>query len=121
MGCEERAAAWRANAPSGSSRERRLQPEWAPSSGDTARMWELFPTMNQALVDEAKAITPVCLRRQQREPYYLASEPPDWCITGGGLDSEANSEKWQPKWRYHTRKDWLIGKRAGRILPLPSV
>jgi WD40 repeat protein len=93
------------------------------ASGDTAKVWELFPTMDQNLVDEAKAITPICLRRQQRDQYYLAPEPPDWCITGSGgsLDSDTDPEKWQPKWPYHTKawKDWLIAKRVGKILPLP--
>jgi WD40 repeat protein len=93
------------------------------ASGRTTRIWHAFPS-DQALVDEAKALTPVCLTPKQREQYYLEPEPPDWCITGSGIDlaPEADPSKWQPKWPYHTQawKDWLIAKRSGGNPPLPE-
>ncbi len=80
--------------------------------------------MPQTLVDEAKAIVPVCLTPKQRRVYNLAPEPPEWCITGSGngLDRETDPSKWQPKWPYHISKwkDWLIARRAGKTAPLPS-
>ena len=70
------------------------------SKDGTARVWETnFPL--QALVDEAKAITPLCLTSAQREQYYLSPEPPEWCITGSG--NGLYTENWQPKWPYDTR------------------
>ena len=88
-----------------------------------AHVWLAFPN-TQALVDDTKPITPVCLTPKQRAQYYLAPEPPEWCITGSGngLDAEADFSKWQPKWPYRTRvwQEWLIAKRAGKTSPLPA-
>jgi WD40 repeat protein len=78
------------------------------SDDKTARVWVIFPT-TQALVDEAKKLTPRCLTLAQRETFFLSTAPPAWCI-----DLE--------KWPYHTQawKDWLRYTRAGLKPPLPE-
>ncbi len=57
------------------------------SEDETARIWDFFWT-TQALVNHAKAIVPRCLTPIQREQFYLAPEPPRWCLT-------------MKKWPYH--------------------
>ena len=78
------------------------------SSDKTARIWRLFPT-TQSLVEDGKRAIPRCLTREQRERFFLASDPPSWCIEMG-------------KWPYHTSdwKDWLAAKRAGLNPPFPD-
>ena len=92
-------------------------------SGRTVQLWKVF-TSTQALIDNAKAIAPLCLTPKQRKQYYLSAAPPEWCITGsgGGLDTEDNPIKWQPKWPYRTKAwtDWLVAKRADIKAPLPK-
>jgi WD40 repeat protein len=93
------------------------------SSGMSGKLQFLtiFPNV-QASVDEAKAITPICPTPKQK--YYMAPEPPGWCITGSGhgLDTESDAEKWQPKWPYDTQawKESVIAKRAGKNPGLPK-
>ena len=51
------------------------------SNDNTARIWEVFED-KQALIDYAKTIVPRCLTKAQRQRFYLAPEPPQWCLTG---------------------------------------
>jgi len=51
------------------------------SNDNTARIWEVFED-KQALIDYAKTIAPQCLTKAQRQRFYLAPEPPQWCLTG---------------------------------------
>ena len=51
------------------------------SYDNTARIWEVFKN-KQALIDYAKTIVPRCLTKAQRQRFYLAPEPPQWCLTG---------------------------------------
>jgi WD40 repeat protein len=51
------------------------------SEDNTARIWEVFKD-KQALIDYAKTIVPRCLTKAQRQRFYLAPEPPQWCLTG---------------------------------------
>jgi len=78
-----------------------------------------FFTSPRALVEAAQTAIPVCIEAEHRRP-PLQPEPPEWCITGPGLQSQP-PENWKPKWPYHDPKwkDWLIARRAGRPSPLP--
>ena len=92
------------------------------SRDDTARLWLLLPTSQQALVPHAKRIVPRCLTQKQLRSFYLPPEPPRWCITGPGREAEANPAKWQPKWPYHTEawRLWLAARDRGEDPPLPN-
>ena len=74
----------------------------------TARLWEIFAN-TQALVSHAKAATPRCLTVAQRTTFFLAAEPPRWCIE-------------LEKWPYHTQawKQGLSDTRAGKNTPLAT-
>lgn len=78
------------------------------SDDTTARVWDNFKT-TQALIDLSKASVPRCLTRAERERFYLAPEPPSWCIT-------------KHKWPYQTEewKRWLAAKDADQKTPLPD-
>lgn len=83
--------------------------------------WSLF-TSAQSLVENAKRATPRCLSQQQRERYFLAPEPPRWCITGAGLEAQADSTKWHPKWPYATAdwRQWLVERDKGSEPDIPQ-
>jgi hypothetical protein len=70
--------------------------------------WEVFAN-TQELVSHAKAAIPRCLTSAQRNAFFLAPEPPEWCIE-------------REKWPYHTDvwKQWLSDTRAGKNPPLPT-
>src|SRR5262249_1882219 len=88
------------------------------SDDRTARLWDTetgkpigakkFANI-QEFVEEEEDETPRCLTHEQRRKFFLAAQPPEWCV---------NKEKWP----YHTPawKDWLAGTRAGKNPPLPS-
>jgi WD40 repeat protein len=80
------------------------------STDNTARIWPSFPT-TQSLVDEAKARLPRCLTQEQRARFFLAVEPPRWCITGARRDAEKDSSKWEPLWPY---KSPSVARQAPR-------
>jgi WD domain, G-beta repeat len=94
------------------------------SEDKTARLWDVFPN-TQSLVDDAKARLPRCLTQEQRARFFLAPEPPRWCITGAGHEAEKDSSKWEPKWPYHTAawRDWLLAADEAhkRGAPQPTV
>src|SRR5262249_55574570 len=70
-----------------------------------ARLWEIFAD-TQELVSHAKAGIPRCLTIAQRNAFFLAPEPPPWCIE-------------MEKWPYNTPvwKQWLADTRAGKNPP----
>jgi DNA-binding beta-propeller fold protein YncE len=74
----------------------------------TARLWDILPT-TQELVSHAKAAVPRCLISAQRSAFFLAPEPPLWCVE-------------KEKWPYHTDawKQWLSDTRAGKSPSLPA-
>ena len=51
------------------------------SNDTSARIWKVFKD-KQALIDYAKTIVPRCLTIAQRQRFYLAPDPPQWCLTG---------------------------------------
>jgi WD40 repeat protein len=85
------------------------------------RIWRVFPSIND-LTTAAKIVSPVCLSQSQREAQGITPEPPDWCITGPGLEQEVDTSKWQPKWPYagDDWKRWLVSTRSGGNIPLPT-
>jgi len=85
------------------------------ASGNTARLWRAFQDTH-GLVAHIKRSVPRCLTRTEREKAFLAREPPRWCITGPGLEQEADAAKWTPKWPYDTSewRDWLVAADAAR-------
>jgi WD40 repeat protein len=74
----------------------------------TARLWEIFAN-TQELVSHAKSAIPRCLTPMQRKAFFLAPEPPFWCIE-------------LEKWPYDTDawKQWLSDTRAGKSPPFPA-
>jgi WD40 repeat protein len=88
---------------------------------NTVRIWRLFPD-TQALIDQAKAAIPMCLRPADRQRLFLDPEPPRWCITGVGHERERDSASWAGLWPYNGRawKAWLTAKDRGETLPLPA-
>ena len=70
-----------------------------PDGSRTARPWEIAST--QEIVARAKAEAPRCLTLAQRKEFFLAPEPPAWCIE-------------MKKWPYHTPawEAWLAKPRA---------
>jgi hypothetical protein len=79
------------------------------SSGEkTVRLWDISADTEE-LVRRAKVAIPRALTRAQRKTFFLAPEPPAWCIE-------------MEKWPYNTPawKEWLADKRAGKDPPLPA-
>jgi WD40 repeat protein/energy-coupling factor transporter ATP-binding protein EcfA2 len=77
------------------------------SSDGTPPSWNIFPD-SQAFISAAKAAVPRCLTPAQRKAFFLAPEPPAWCIEMG-------------KWPCDTLewKQWLTDKRDGKNPSLP--
>jgi WD40 repeat protein len=86
-----------------------------PQENGNIQVWTIFATA-QDLVDRAKRALLTCLTPQQRKDAFLGPEPPQWCITGAGLENEPDPTKWQPKWPYKSEewRRWLLGNRHGR-------
>jgi hypothetical protein len=78
------------------------------ASWDATRIWRLFSN-TQDLIDKARQEIPRCLALDQRESFYLNSEPPAWCIE-------------MKKWPYDTEdwQEWLRFKQANADPPLPD-
>lgn len=76
----------------------------------------------QAVVVAAQNDVTRCLSRHQRKLYFLPTTPPRWCITGPGLENEADPAKWRPKYPFHSPewRDWLIAVDRGDDPLLPS-
>ena len=78
------------------------------SDDKTARLWKIFANIQEPVL-QANAAVPRCLTSEQRTAFFLASEPPQWCIE-------------LEKWPYDTEawKQWLSDTRAGKSSPLPD-
>ena len=79
------------------------------SSDGTVRLWDVFADPRE-LISAAKTVAPRCLTTEQRAAFFfLAAEPPAWCIT-------------MAKWPYQTAawKAWLADERAGKDPQLPA-
>jgi hypothetical protein len=78
------------------------------SADKTARLWNIFAS-TQKLVLAAKANVTRCLTTVQRTTFFLAPDPPEWCIA-------------MEKWPYQSAawKQWLANTRAGKTPQLPS-
>ena len=78
------------------------------ASGNTVRVSPVFSS-TKALVEQARHDVTRCLTTAERSQYFLAAEPPGWCIEMG-------------KWPYSTPewKTWLAAKISGEALPLPA-
>jgi WD40 repeat protein len=85
------------------------------SDDNTVRVWRAFQD-TQGLVEHIKRAAPRCLTPAEREKAFLEPEPPRWCITGPGLEQEADATKWVPKWPYDKLewRDWLVAADAAR-------
>jgi WD40 repeat protein len=108
-------------------------PDWAeaPGSdwGDVARTGHKF--MDRSLTDDlkvpgiielAKARVARCLTPGERAAAFLPEAPPRWCITGAGLETEKDADKWRPKWPYLGAQwlQWLLARDRGEDHPLPT-
>jgi hypothetical protein len=73
------------------------------------------------MVAYARATTAACLTPEQRKSFFLAPEPPRWCITGAGRET-APPDEWEGKWPYQSEawRQWLIDRDAGKDVPMPG-
>ena len=69
--------------------------------------WNVFPD-TQALIEAARSSVPRCIAPADREKYYLAEQPPDWCITLKKKPYDTDA------WR-----QWLAARKAGANPPMP--
>jgi WD40 repeat protein len=70
--------------------------------------WSFIPSV-QEMLDTARAYVPSCISPANRSDFYLADEPPAWCIELG--KKPYDTEDW---------KQWLANKKAGKTAPMPS-
>ena len=98
------------------------------SIDNTARVWRIFPH-TQAIVDFAKETASRCLTPEERKQFFLAVEPPRWCITGPSREQVTDIVKWNGKPPYRTEEwtQWLAATDAARAkgqnapqVPLPG-
>jgi WD40 repeat protein len=91
--------------------------------GAELREWPLLE-IDQNFVDEVKSKLARCIPMPTLRAMDILS-PPRWCITGPGLEMEANSTKWQPKWPYQSPawRDWQVKADASRrsSSPIPEL
>ena len=57
-----------------------------------------------------------CLTLEERAAFSLATEPPPWCITGAGRETESDPSHWVPKPPYDSDawRDWLNAVHVAR-------
>lgn len=74
------------------------------------------------LIERVQNSMPRCLTKSERSSYFLSLQPPRWCITGVGQETEKDPNLWQPKYPYHTKawKEWLLAKDAGKPVIMPA-
>jgi hypothetical protein len=98
------------------------------SIDNTARVWRMFPH-TQATVDFAKETASRCLTPEERKQFFLAVEPPRWCITGPSREQATDIATWNGKPPYRTQEwtQWLAATDAARAkgqsaprVPLPT-
>ncbi len=70
--------------------------------------WSFIPSV-QDMLDSARAYVPSCISPANRSDFYLADEPPAWCIERG--KKPYDTDDW---------KQWLANKKAGRAAPMPG-
>jgi WD40 repeat protein len=73
-----------------------------------AHAWSFIPSV-QDMLDNARDYVPSCIAPASRSDFYLADEPPAWCIERG--KKPYDTEDW---------KQWLADKKAGKTSPMPS-
>ena len=78
------------------------------SDDGTIKVWPTFQSMDD-LVGHARTTVERCLTPQERRHYFLAPEPPAWCIEM--KKQPYDSAQWQ---------QWLADKSAGKAPPLPE-
>ncbi|WP_417519909.1 toll/interleukin-1 receptor domain-containing protein [Minwuia sp.] len=90
-------------------------------SSDGGMIPDFVPEL-QTLVDMAKQKVTRCLPTDERRAAFLDPAPPRWCITGPGLETEPDPEKWQPVQPYRDAvwRNWLMARDAGQDTPLPE-
>jgi WD40 repeat protein len=74
------------------------------------------PERGRILLDKAQEMAPRCLSVEERRRYFLDPAPPRWCITGPGLEGEANERNWKPVSPYRTLewRRWLVSQSLPR-------
>lgn len=78
------------------------------SDDGTIKVWPTFQSVDD-LVGHARKTVERCLTPQERRNYFLAPEPPGWCI-------EMKKQPYDSaRWR-----QWLADKSAGKAPPLPE-
>jgi WD40 repeat protein len=73
-----------------------------------AYAWSFIPSV-QDMLDNARDYVPSCIAPADRSDFYLADEPPVWCIERGKKPYDIDD------W-----KQWLADKKAGKTSPMPS-
>jgi WD40 repeat protein len=90
-------------------------------SWDGPKSWP-FVRDAHAFVAKTQDSVARCLTPEQRRTNFLSPEPPRWCITGAGLENEADPARWQPVWPYGagTWRQWQVSRDKGEEAALPS-
>jgi WD40 repeat protein len=91
------------------------------SDDGTLRVWPVFSAV-QRLVDHAKRVVPRCLTASEAKAFFLDPEPPTWCVTGPGKETEPDTASWNAKWPFWGAewKSWLSSGRKGGSPHLPD-
>lgn len=76
--------------------------------GNEVHAWSFIPSV-QDMLDNARAYVPSCIAPASRSDFYLADEPPAWCIERG--KKPYDTDDW---------KQWLANKKAGKAAPMPT-
>jgi WD40 repeat protein len=61
-------------------------------------------------VTAAKRLAARCLTSEERREIFVSEDPPRWCITGPGLETQTDPAKWRPLYPY-TGEAWRDGPR----------
>jgi WD40 repeat protein len=70
--------------------------------------WSFIPSV-QDMLDNARDYVSSCIAPADRSDFYLADEPPAWCIERG--KKPYDTDDW---------KQWLANKKAGKAAPMPT-
>jgi hypothetical protein len=70
--------------------------------------WSFIPSV-QDMLDNARAYVASCIAPANRSDFYLADEPPAWCVELG--KKPYDTDDW---------KQWLANKKAGKAAPMPT-
>ncbi|MEM9443025.1 MAG: hypothetical protein AAGA73_21490, partial [Pseudomonadota bacterium] len=75
-----------------------------------------FYSSATARVTAARQLATRCLSAEERRAAFVDVDPPRWCITGPGRESEQDPDRWRPLYPYQAAnwRDWLLAHdRAG--------